>query len=257
MPNPATAGLPRPASYTKPGDGTVRDDVTCLVWQQAPAPQAYTFEAAKSYCAKLDLAGGGWHLPTRVALTSIVDTTRHGPAVNTAAFPGTPARYFWTSSPWAVTKEPLRAWIINFYEGLASNAAYQSGEYNVRCVRSDDGTGRPAYRIADGEVHDPATGLTWQRAIFPAMPADAAVAYCAGLGLGDGPWRLPSVQELASTVDETRVAPAIDTEAFPGTAKNAPYWTATRPSPKPAQRWALNYNDGFTTYREAETGYVR
>ncbi len=31
----------------------------------------------------------------------------------------------------------------------------------------------------------------------------------------------------------------------------------TRPSPKPAQRWALNYNDGFTTYRQADTGYAR
>ncbi len=257
MPNPVKTGLPHPASYTSLRDGTVRDNVTCLTWQQTPAPQAYTFEAAKSYCANLGLAGGGWHLPSRVELTSIVDSTRNGPAINTAAFPGTPARFFWTSSPWAVTKQPLRAWIINFYEGLSSNAAYQSGAYNVRCVRSSNGSGRPEYRVADGEVHDPATGQTWQRAISPSMPADAAASYCAGLGLGGHNWRLPSVQELATTVDETRVAPAIDIQAFPGTAKNAPYWTATRPSPKPALRWALNYNDGFTTYREAAAGYVR
>ncbi len=109
-----------------------------------------------------------------------------------------------------------------FYEGLTSNAAYQSGEYNVRCVRSTDGTGRPAYRVADGEVHDPATELTWQRAISPSMPADAATSYCAGLGLGGHTWRLPSVQELATTVDETRVSPAVDTEAFPAPPRTPP-----------------------------------
>jgi hypothetical protein len=261
MPNPEKADLPRPASYTSLGDGTVRDNVTCLSWQRTPAPQAYTFDAAKAYCAKLDLNGGGWHLPSRIELTSIVDTTRNGPAINTTAFPGTPSGYFWTSSPWAVTKVPLRAWIINFYEGLTSNGAYQSGAYNVRCARSTNGngsgSGRPEYSVADGQVHDPATSLTWQRAISPSMSPDAATSYCADLGLGGHIWRLPSVQELATTVDETRVSPAVDTEAFPGTAKNARYWTATRPSPKPALRWALNYNDGFTTYREADTGYVR
>ncbi|GAA2515532.1 Lcl domain-containing protein [Winogradskya humida] len=56
-----------------------------------------------------------------------------------------------------------------------------------------------------GQVLDPATGLTWQRAISPAMPADNAAGYCAKLTLGGHEWRLPGVQELATTVDESRV----------------------------------------------------
>src|ERR1700679_1117325 len=51
MPNPASAGLPNPASYTVQGDGTVKDDVTGLIWQQAvTATQAYTWADAQTYC---------------------------------------------------------------------------------------------------------------------------------------------------------------------------------------------------------------
>jgi len=259
MPNPPGTGLPNPSSYTDLGNGTVRDNVTCLVWQRSPAASTYTFTQAEAYCSDLSLAGGRWHLPSRVELTSIVDTARSGPAIDTTAFPGTPAQYFWTSSPWAVTKTPLRAWIINFYEGLASNAAFQTGSYQVRCVRRTTGGAMPGYRIADGLVTDPATGLTWQRATSSAtMTATEATAYCAGLNLGGYAWRLPSVKELATLVDEDRVSPAIDVSAFPDTAPDVWYWSSTVAAPDPTERWALNYNDGFTDYRSSSsTSYVR
>ena len=165
--------------------------------------------------------------------------------------------FFWTSSPWAVTKEPLRAWIINFYEGLASNGAYQSGAYRVRCVRSAGGSGRPGYQVAGGTVTDPATGLVWQRAASALLSGAAADDYCGSLTLGDRSWRLPTLRELSSTVDETRVAPAIDVDAFPETAGNGWYWTSTKAAPEAGKRWALNYNDGFTNYRKATAGYAR
>ncbi|GIM95461.1 sigma-70 family RNA polymerase sigma factor [Paractinoplanes toevensis] len=239
--------------YRDLGNGTVRDESTCLVWQRAVAPSTHTFTEAKSYCAGLDLDGGGWHLPSRIELTSIIDPARSGPAIDRTAFPGTPAQFFWTSSPWAVTKEPLRAWIINFSEGLASNGAYQSGSYQVRCVRSAAGDGPPKYEISGDEVTDPATGLTWQRSgSSSAMSAAAADTECADLGM-----RLPTLRELSTTVDETRVAPAIDLDAFPNTVKNGWYWTSTEAAPDRARRWALNYDDGYTNYRKAEAGYVR
>jgi RNA polymerase sigma factor (sigma-70 family) len=249
--------MPNTAKYTNIGDGTVRDNVTCLIWQRSPAPDTYSFTEAKEYCTGLELDGGGWHLPTRIELTSIIDYTDDNPAIDTGAFPGTPPRYFWTSSPWAVTKQPPRAWIINFYEGLASNAGEQTGTYNVRCVRSTGGSGRPAYQITDGQVTDPATGLTWQRATTVAMPATDAARHCADLELGGDTWRLPTLKELATTVDETRVSPAIDVKAFPDTPKTGRYWSATMASPRPADRWMLSYNDGVTTYRPYDTGFVR
>ena len=258
MPNSPGTGLPNPASYTDRANGTVRDNVTCLVWQGTPAPGTYTFTQAKAYCAGLGLAGGGWHLPTRIQLISIIDTSRFGPAIDTEAFPRTAAAYFWTSSPWVVTKTPLRAWIVNFYEGLTSNAAYQSGAYQVRCVQSADGAGGPDYQIADGQVTDSATGLTWQQAASSQiMTATEATAYCAGLNLGGYSWRLPSVKELATTVDEHADAPAIDVSAFPGTLPDAWYLSSTAAAPEPAQQWALNYNDGFTSFYGISSGYVR
>ncbi|KUL31518.1 Lcl domain-containing protein [Actinoplanes awajinensis] len=258
MPNPAKTGLTHRAKYTNLGSGVVRDDVTCLQWQRATAPDTYTFPQAKAYCAGLKLDGGGWHLPTRIELTSIVDSTRSGPALNTTAFPGAPAQFFWTSTPWAVTKTPLRAWIINFYEGLASNGAFQTGTYRVRCVRSGGGSGAPAYRVAAGQVTDPATGLVWQRAgSAGTMTAAAATASCTALRLGGRTWRLPSLTELASTVDDSRVAPAINRSAFPGTAANGWYWTSATAAPDPSARWALNYDDGYTNYRKVTAGYAR
>ncbi|WP_436535699.1 sigma-70 family RNA polymerase sigma factor [Actinoplanes sp. HUAS TT8] len=257
MPNPKAAGLPNPARYAEAGSVT-RDRVTCLEWQRAAAPGTYTFSAAKSYCAGLGLDGGGWHLPTRIELTSIVDSGRSGPAIDTTAFPGTPAQFFWTSTAWAVTKTPLRAWIINFYEGLASNGAYQDGAFRVRCVRSDGGgSGSPAYRVSGGTVTDPATGLVWQRATSAVMSAGAATSYCKSLDLGGRAWRLPSLTEVSSTVDDTRVAPAVSAVAFPGTVKKGWYWTSTTAAPEPGQRWALNYEDGYTNYRKITEGYAR
>ncbi|MEP6655285.1 MAG: DUF1566 domain-containing protein, partial [Myxococcales bacterium] len=127
MPNPPTTGLPHPASYTDLGDGTVKDNVTGLIWQKAvAATQAFAWDTAKNYCASQALAGRTWRLPTRIELLSLVDFTRTSPALNVTAFPGTPGgKYYWTASPWVVSQiatKPQYSWIVNFYEGLTSNA---------------------------------------------------------------------------------------------------------------------------------------
>ncbi|MBT0770631.1 sigma-70 family RNA polymerase sigma factor [Kineosporia sp. J2-2] len=256
MPN-SGENLPDQHDYTVRANGTVLDDVTCLVWQQDVPQQRYTFEAAQNYCAGLDLAGGDWHLPTRVELTSLIDTTRSGTAIDQKAFPGTPVAFFWTSSPWATAHDPAFAWIVNFYEGITSNAADQSGEYAVRCVQSAAGKGSPDYEISDGQVEDPGTGLVWQRATGPAMSAQKATSYCAGLTLGGEKWRLPGVQELATLVDETIVGPAIDRDAFPDTPARDHYWSANQAAPEDGARWALSYDDGYTNYRDLSEAVVR
>ena len=255
MPNPPSTGLPHPASYTDNGDGTVRDDVTGLIWQQ-DVGGSYVWSDAISYCEDLSLAAyDDWRLPTRIELLSIVDHTRTSPAVDTSMLP-TPSGFFWTATPWAVSADPPRSWIVNFYEGLTSNNGYTTGEYNARCVRGGPADGSTRQdpppdlyaEVAAGEIQDRWTGLVWTQATSPASMSHAdAVAYCAELNLNGNAWRLPSVNELATLVDQRTVSPAIDTATFPDTAPNHYYWSQTEwAGSDPDLPWGLNYNDGYS-----------
>src|SRR5689334_16839225 len=74
------------------------------------------------------------------------------------------------------------------------------------------------YTIANGTVYDTKTRLTWQQGAAPSTYTwTDASPYCGALNLGGMGWRLPSVRELQTIVDETLHAPAIDATAFSGT----------------------------------------
>ncbi|MBN2575722.1 MAG: DUF1566 domain-containing protein [Deltaproteobacteria bacterium] len=139
MPNSqedVTAGAPNLASYTDNGDGTVTDNVTGLMWQQAVAPGTYDWEGAKAYCPTLTLAGhGDWRLPTRIELVSLVDLGRSNPAIDTTYFPGTPSTEFWSSSPLAGSSLPSRAWYVSVIAGGLAGYADEFIPNDVRCVR--------------------------------------------------------------------------------------------------------------------------
>ena len=82
-----------PPSFAAPGDGTVIDNVTGLVWQQVDGGEM-TWSDAKSYAAKLSLAGhSDWRLPTSHELFSILNHGRN-PALDSAYFPRTGAEYW-------------------------------------------------------------------------------------------------------------------------------------------------------------------
>src|SRR5258708_2399350 len=76
------------------------------------------------------------------------------------------------------------------------------------------------YTIANGTVYDTKTKLTWEQtpgpnSFYPTLvPSDQ---YCPTLMLEGGGWRLPSLTELLTIVDESRSDPAIDPTAFPAT----------------------------------------
>ena len=265
MPNPASSGLPNPASYTDNGDGTVTDDVTKLVWQKAvTSAQAYAWCDAINYCATLTLAGRSWRLPTRIELLSLVDFTRTSPAINTTAFPSVPGgKYHWTSSPWVVSQLPAKAqdsWIVNFYEGLTSNAGTRTDTEYARCVSAPDEGALPSPRyvsVATGEVQDVDTKLIWATT-GTTTTTDFATAQttCSSLGLNGHSWRTPSIKELSTLVDEvppiSKVSPAIDTTTFADTAATTPYWSSSLFGGMPATAqnpaWNINYEDGFTEH---------
>jgi hypothetical protein len=127
--------------YTFSGSGAeVTDTKTRLVWQRCSAGQSwdgstctgsaatYTHEQALAY-AKTQT---GWRLPTVKELSSLADKTRSNPAIDTTAFPATPAEGYWTSSPLVGVSND--AWLVHFYDGGVYD--YVRGSYvRVRLVR--------------------------------------------------------------------------------------------------------------------------
>ena len=248
IPHPG-AGAAHPHSYDLASPGVVIDRVTGLVWERAVDSGMYTWAEATSRCACLTLGGHqDWRLPTRMELVSIVDFTRDSPAIDPDAFPGTPPQWFWTSSRRA--EDPALAWYIYFETGF-TNFVEQDQRYWVRCVRDPGGGGDAPverYQLEEGTVLDRATGLTWQRAVEDTMHTQAeAKAHCAGLtvtGAGGG-WRLPSMKELQSLVDDSRASPAVDPVAFEEMPLE-PFWTDTRVVGFPGSAWRVSFVHGYT-----------
>lgn len=109
--------------------GTVYDNKTKLTWQQSVVSTTYTWSDAKSRCTAL---GAGWRLPALRELLSIVDYSQSGPAIDRAAFPGTPSLNFWSSSPYAGSA--TSAWSVSFQNGRGDWESHSTLNY-VRCVR--------------------------------------------------------------------------------------------------------------------------
>ena len=79
--------------------------------------------------------GTAWRLPTVYELSSITDRRYNNPTIDPAAFPNTPAHWYWTST--FDTNNPSYIWIISFYSGYASNIGpYNKGQ--VRLVRNSE-----------------------------------------------------------------------------------------------------------------------
>jgi hypothetical protein len=121
------------SNFKNNGNGTVTDLATGLTWQRQDDNDTKDWNEAVEYCQTLDLAGGGWRLPTIKELQSIVDYRVNLPAIDTDALPGTGSfdRY------WSVTTradDNQEAWGANFSNG-GNPFTVKSYPRYVRCVR--------------------------------------------------------------------------------------------------------------------------
>jgi hypothetical protein len=258
MPNPASAGLPNPVAYVRNADGTVTDNVTGRTWEGSVDPGSYTQAQAITYCSN---KGGGWRLPTRLEMVSLVDFTIAPPGamINQTYFTNTPADVFWTSSKFVGVS--CTGWDVSTADGSVTSAD-NHGARRVRCVLAAAPKCYPArYQILPGGlVHDQATALTWQQSDSVGGSGgaggsggstwSAAKTYCAGLGSG---WRLPSYGELQTINDDTTWIPAIDGTAFPNTPDGA-YWTSSPLAGSSGNVWFVDFNYGGTGHRDVATG---
>lgn len=106
----------------------------------------------------------------------------------------------------------------------------------------------PNYMPTDQTVQDVVTGLTWQRNL-PEMYTgctgtctwDKAKAYCDGLVLEAADnWRLPTMIELVSILDDNAVMPSIDAATFPNTPSDN-FWSASPNAGDASQAWGVGF----------------
>jgi hypothetical protein len=100
-------------------------------------------------------------------------------------------------------------------------------------------------------VNDNATGLVWQQS-FGGVHADGgaglyaladAQSYCTSLG---DAWRLPSVEELQTIVDEKALNPSVDITVFRDTPPDY-FWTGSAlPGGSPADAWWVHFGAGIS-----------
>jgi hypothetical protein len=244
MPNPARVGLPNPAKYTRNADGTITDDVTGLTWDGRVEDVGLSEQDGAAQCAA---KGEGWRLPTRLELVSLVDYTvpAPGPTID-AIFEGTPGAIFWTSSIYA--GDVGDAWTVGFDAGYSDYGLRETLE-RVRCVRPPPAEVRcrPTRfetRQSEGVVRDLATGLTWEHTLDTTrmFTWDESAARCAARGPG---WRVPSLTELQTIIDDAREYPAIDESIFPGTPRVV-FWTSTPHAESVGTAWYVDFFYGAT-----------
>jgi hypothetical protein len=112
--------------------------------------------------------------------------------------------------------------------------------------------------LSDEQARDEYTGLIWQRGDSREyLSWVEAVKYCEALDIDGESWRLPSIRELATLVDEATVSPAINREVFPDTIgksrSNDWYW-ASHEAVGGSAAWAINFDDGFTGFNAGAEG---
>ena len=114
------------------GDGTVTDNTTGLIWQQAEGGSK-TWEDALTYCEDLPLGGDtDWRLPNVKELESLTDDSQYSPAIDKDYFTNAYSSNYWSSTTNA--NNTTNAWNVNFNNGNVNNNNKTNNLY-VRCVR--------------------------------------------------------------------------------------------------------------------------
>ncbi len=137
--NQITLNLPnQPINITLSGDtlnigmaATQQPEPETLEWSETLLNgDRVTYEDAEKAVQEL---GNGWRLPTRNELESLVDTSRHDPAIDVERFPDTKSTWYWTSTPCAWNDTAV--WVVYFDSGHVYND-HRGYSGCVRAVRA-------------------------------------------------------------------------------------------------------------------------
>jgi hypothetical protein len=225
-------------SYDFSHDGVLVDEVTGLMWQAFLSPEL-SWPDADAYCSELRAHGYcDWRTPSRIELVSLVDFSATDPALD-PLFPVVGGEFCSAS-----TVEGYR-FAIGSDGATRAFTPQQVPTCPTRCVRRELPSQAPQTRYTiDGQapedvVVDHATGLVWQRRPSSETYSFAgAQTYCAGLALAGGGFRVPSMKELQTVLDE-QAPNLIDPEIFPDfpDGPNVTFWTSTPSARLSGRAW--------------------
>lgn len=275
----AGAAWPDPRFYDN-GDGTITDNLTGLMWQQAGDDSgSLDWEQAISYCSGLELAGyDDWRLPNRKEMLSLINFSEAYTStwLNDSGFTGIQNGEYWTSNVNPCCT--IDAGYINMSNTDFIDYWSRTSTYYVLAVREEakgrvhlPKTGETTSYIAgddgdiqagvdwpdprftdngDGTVTDHLTNLMWQQdadAIGQQTWADA-VSACNSLTLADyGDWRLPNVLELESLakLGEADLAAWLNSNGFQNFSGTNNYWSSTTWADNSNQKWYLDLDSAI------------
>ncbi|MBE7412929.1 MAG: DUF1566 domain-containing protein [Leptospiraceae bacterium] len=130
-------------NLTENGDGTVKDNVTGLIWQKCSNGQSGSncsgaassdlWANALSACSGLSLAGKSWRLPNINELKSIIDINKSsGETIDTNIFPNTASGSYWSST--TLVSNTNFSWEVNFSSGFSVSDDTNLQYSYIRCV---------------------------------------------------------------------------------------------------------------------------
>jgi Protein of unknown function (DUF1566) len=108
------------------------------------------------------------------------------------------------------------------------------------------------YTVANGTVTDTKTGLVWQQVDDGNMYTwPLAKTHCTGLSLNGGGWRVPTVKELQTIVDDEVTTPPTIAPVFTSFGRNPSvatgfYWSTTPVVGAPSLALVVEFDDGNT-----------
>ena len=237
---------------------TLTDSVTGLMWQRSPDATGKLHADALSYCDALDLGGHtDWRLPSRLEYISILDEGFQNGCAMPPGFSLITTGPQWTASPTGSTAGAF--FLVNDGYGMWTVAS-DSASPTARCVRGAALTG--TLQVGTDTTVDTMTSLEWQTSMLDDTARDwqAALAYCQALvHASKDDWRLPSIKELATIVDEAAATLAVDPTKF-GSSTAAHYWSSTPAQSFGSERYALALETGIgisPSFKMTETAAAR
>ena len=116
-----------PDRFQKLEDGWIKDTLLGIDWGPS-SDETMTWKEAQKYAAEK-----GGRSPERMELVSLIDDTKHHPAINSIFKDTKTDDWYWTGTPLAGNVG--FAWCVGFFGGSVSSFYKYSGGY-VRPVRS-------------------------------------------------------------------------------------------------------------------------